>query len=156
MNKNDLKIIAYLRQNARMPLTKMSKQVQIPVSTIFDRLKANEKSIIKRHTSLLNFSMLGFNTRANIAIKVEREDKEALKKHLIMHENINSISRINNGYDFMIEGIFKEIKEMEDFIDMLEQKFRIQDKKSFFIIEDLKKEAFMCNPALMPEIKDFT
>jgi Lrp/AsnC family transcriptional regulator, leucine-responsive regulatory protein len=149
MNKNDLQIIALLRQNARMPLTKISRNIQVPVSTIFDRLKANEKNIIQKHTSLINFSALGFNTRANISLKVDRNDKDALRNHLIKHENINSVYRINNGYDFMIEGIFQQIRDMEDFIEELEHKFNIQDKKSFYIIEDLKKEAFMSDPNLL-------
>ena len=148
MNKKDLKIIANLRQNARMPLTKMSRLTHIPVSTIFDRLKLNEDSLIVKHTSLLDFNKLGYNTRANITLKVDREDKEALKEFLIKHQSVNSVYKINNGFDFMIEGVFKQIKEMEDFLDNLEQKFKIQDKKSFFIIEDLKREAFMSNADL--------
>jgi DNA-binding Lrp family transcriptional regulator len=152
MNKKDMQILSYLRMNARIPLTKMSKEVQIPVSTIFDRLRVHEKDIIIKHTSLLNYSALGYNTRANIAFKVNRDDKESLKNFLIKHENINSISRINNGYDFMVEGIFQQIKDMEDFIDMLEQKFNIEDKKSFFIIEDIKKECFMSDVNLINHI----
>ncbi len=149
MNKKDLKILSELRQNARMSLTKMSKKTQIPVSTIFDRLKLNEKNIIIKHTSLLDFNKLGYNTRANITIKVNKEDKETLKQHLIRHHQINSVYKINNGFDFMVEGIFKHIIEMEDFLEQLEQKFNIIDKKSFFIIEDLKREAFMSNVNLV-------
>ena len=40
MNTKDMKMIAHLRQDARMPLTKMSRRTGIPVSTIFDRLKS--------------------------------------------------------------------------------------------------------------------
>jgi DNA-binding Lrp family transcriptional regulator len=149
MNKKDLKIIAHLRQNARMPLTKMSRKTQIPVSTIFDRLKLNENNLIKKHTSLLDFSKLGYNTRANITLKVDREDKEALKEFLIKHQSVNSVYKINNGFDFMVEGVFKQIKDMEEFIEALEQRFKIIDTKSFFIIEDLKREAFMSNVNLI-------
>ena len=149
MNKKDLKILSELRQNARMSLTKMSKKTQIPVSTIFDRLKLNEKNIIIKHTSLLDFNKLGYNTRANITIKVNKEDKETLKQHLIRHHQINSVYKINNGFDFMVEGIFKHIIEMEDFLEQLEQKFNIIDKKSFFIIEDIKREAFLTNTNLV-------
>lgn len=149
MNQKDLKIITQLRQNARMPLTKMSKKIHIPISTIFDRLKLNEKEIIIKHTSLLDFTKLGYNTRANITLRVDRDDKEALKKHLINHHQVNSFYKINNGFDFMIEGIFKQIKDMEDFLESLEQKFKILDKKSFFIIEDIKREAFMSNVHLV-------
>jgi len=151
MNQKDLKIIAHLRQNARMPLTDMSRKTQIPVSTIFDRLKMNESNLIIKHTSLLDFTKLGYNTRANIMLKVNREDKDILKEYLVKHQSVNSVYKINNGYDFMIEGIFKQIKDMEDFLDELDKRFKIEDKKSFFIIEDLKKEAFMSNPNLVFE-----
>ena len=149
MKAKDLQLIAYLRQNARMPLTKISKKTRIPVSTIFDRLKYNEDEIILKHTTLLNFAKLGYHTRANITLKVEREDKEELQKFLEKQGVVNSLYRINNGYDFMIEGIFKQIKDMEEFLDNIEKKFKIQDKKSYFIIEDLKKESFLANPDLI-------
>lgn len=149
MNQKDLQIIANLRTDARMPLTKMSKKTGIPVSTIFDRLKMNESDLIVKHTSLLDFAKLGYNTRANITLKVDRDDKEALKAFLVKHQSVNSVYKINNGFDFMVEGIFKQIKDMEEFIDDLEKRFKIQDKKSFFIIEDLKKEAFLSDPDLI-------
>ena len=149
MHQKDLKIIAHLRKDSRIPLTRLSRKTKIPVSTIFDRLKAKEKDVIIKHTSLLDFNKLGFHTRANIAIRVEREDKDKIKEHLIKHEAINSVCRINNGYDYMIEGIFKQIKDMEEFLDILENKFRILDKKTFFIIEDLMKEEFMADPQMM-------
>lgn len=149
MNQKDLKIITYLRQNARMPLTKMSKKIQVPVSTIFDRLKLNENNLIVKHTCLLDFSKLGYSVRANILIRVDREDKEALKEFIVKNQSINSVYKINNGFDFMIEGIFKQIKDVEDFIESLENKFKIIDKKEFFIVEDLKREEFMSNPNLI-------
>ena len=46
----------------------------------------------------------------------------------------------------MVEGIFKQIQELDEFIQIIEDKFKIIDRKSHFIIEDLKKEAFFANP----------
>ncbi len=149
MNPKDLKIIAHLRKDARIPLTRLSRKTNIPVSTIFDRLKAKEEDVIVKHTTLLDFSKLGYHTRANIAVRVEREDKDSLKEHLLKNPSVNSVCRINNGYDFMIEGVFKQIKDMEEFLDNLENRFKIVDKKTFFIIEDLKKEEFMADPQMM-------
>jgi len=149
MNVKDQKIIACLRQNARMPLTIMSRKIRVPVSTIFDRLKMNENEVVQKHTCLLDFPKLGYFARANIALKVERDDKEILKEHLVKHHSINSVYKINNGFDFMVEGVFKQVKDMEDFLDSLEQRFKIVDKKSFFIIDDLKRESFMSNPDIV-------
>jgi hypothetical protein len=46
----------------------------------------------------------------------------------------------------MVECVFRQIKDMDQFLDEVEKKFRIQDKQSFFIIEDLKREEFMSDP----------
>lgn len=149
MNKKDILIITNLRKNARMPLTMMSKKTNIPVSTLFDRLKSNEDQYIVKHTSLIDFQKLGFNTRANIALKADRDDKDALKEYLMKNCNVNSIYRINNGYDYMVEAVFKQLRDLEEFLDDLDKRFKITDKKSFFIIEDIKRESFMTDPDLV-------
>jgi DNA-binding Lrp family transcriptional regulator len=149
MNSKDLKIIAFLRKNARISLTRLSRRINVPVSTIFDRLKFNECGVIKKHTCLLDFAVLGFHTRANIVFRVDRDDKDGLKEHLLKCSCVNSFCRVNNGFDFMVEGVFRQINDLEEFLDNIESKFKILDKKTFFIIEDLKKEEFMSDPDLM-------
>ncbi len=152
VSKKDLLIMAELRTNARETLTKMSRKLNIPISTIYDRLKINEGSLIKKHTSLIDFSKIGFYTRANFLIKTEQESKEALKEFLIKHHSINSVFKINNGYDFLAEGIFKHIKELEDFIELMDSKFKIERKDVYYIIEELKREAFLSDRQLVDVI----
>lgn len=148
MSGKDLRILAYLRSNARIPLTKMSKMINIPVSTIFDRLKTSEENLITKHTSLLDYAKLGYHTRANISLKVHRDDKEGLQSYLMGHDAINSAYRINNGFDFMVEGIFRHILDLENFLDEVESRFKIEKKDFHFVIKDLKREAFLSNPEL--------
>ncbi len=149
MKQKDIKIITHLRQNSRMPLTKMSRKTGIPISTIFDRLKTYGKNIVIKNTSLLNFEKLGYSARANMMIKTEKEQRENMIEFLKKHHRVNSVFRINNGFDFMIEGVFKQIKEMEEFIDQLESKFIVVERKTFFILEDVKREGFMTDVNLI-------
>ena len=136
-------IISNLRKDARMNLTKMARKTGIPVSTIFDKIQGYKDNIVTKHTTLINFDMLGYNTRSKILLKAGKEDREALKAYLLKDHNVNSFYRINNGYDFMIEGIFRNIKEMEEFLENLEEKFTIEKKEYFYIIDDMKRESFM-------------
>jgi len=149
IGKRDLRIITRLRQNARESLTDMSKQTAIPISSIYDKIRHFSGAIIKKHTTLLDFSKLGFHARANIAIKASKHSRDALREYLVKSLNINSVCRTNNGYDFIAEGIFRHVKDMEDYLDKLEKKFDIEKKQLYYIIDDIKKEEFMNDEKLL-------
>ena len=141
LTKNEMQIIIALRKNARESLTKISRKTGIPVSTIFDKIKENP--LITKSTCLLDFNQIGFNTRAKVTIKVERETREELRKYLNKHQNVNSLYKINSGYDFLIELVFRNIKELEDFMENIRDKFKVIEDNVFYILEDIKKEDFM-------------
>lgn len=146
--KKEILIMSLLRQNSRESLTTMSKISNIPISTIYDKIKMYQDFIIKKHTCILDFNKLGFNSRASISIKASNSKKEELKNYLIKHPNINTIYKINNGFDFWIECVFKHIKDLENFLEYLELKFNIK-RQVYYIIDDIKREAFMSDPNLL-------
>lgn len=146
MNKRDLTVLSALRQNSRTSLTKMSKMTRVPVSTLYDKLKQYERNIIKKHTAIIDFAKLGYNTRATVLIKVERKQREKVQEYLEDCRNINTIYKINNGFDYLIELVFMHIKEMEDFMENLGAAFKILHQETYYVIDDVKKEDFMSNP----------
>lgn len=149
LTKKDILIITELRNNARSTLTGISKKTSIPISTIFDKIRGYQGSIIKKHTTIIDFSKLGFNARANIMMRVDRDAREEARKFLLNHQNINSVYKISNGYDFLVEGIFKNVKDVEDFMDYLGGKFKLEQTQVYYVIEDIKREAFMNDKELL-------
>ncbi len=149
--KKDIQIITELRKNARESITAMAKKTGIPISTIFDRMKAHQGSIILKHTCLLNFGELGYAARAKVTIKVDREVREDLKNYLRLHPNVNSLYKINSGYDFMFELIFASIRDLEGFMECLEEKYPIADKNIHYIIDDIKREEFMADDHIITQ-----
>ncbi|MBD3309825.1 winged helix-turn-helix transcriptional regulator [Candidatus Woesearchaeota archaeon] len=149
MNKKDLLIISYLRRNARITLTNISKKTSIAVSTIYDKIKDFEQSLITKHTAILNFNRLGFTTRAIITLSVDKNSREEASQYLRKNGAINTVYKINNGYDFMVEGVFRSIKEAEDLLENMDSRFRIKKRQVYYIIDDIKKEEFMSDPALV-------
>ncbi len=146
MDNKEMMIIAKFRENSRESLTRMSRKISVPVSTIYEKLKNYEKGIIKKHTCLLDFSKLGFGTRTAVIIKVKKEDKENLRKFLTENKYVNSFYKINNGYDFMVEAVFRGLNQAEEFVEELENKYNVEDKHVYYIVEEIKKESFMSNP----------
>jgi DNA-binding Lrp family transcriptional regulator len=143
LNQKDLLLISNLRQNARETLTRLSRKTRIPISTIYDKLKLYDGSIIKKHTSIIDFGKLGYNARVNIMLRVDKETRDPLKEFLERKNCINSVFKINNGFDFMVEGIFKDIIDVEEFLEILEDKFKIKSKQVYYIVDEIKREGFM-------------
>ncbi len=142
-------LLSHFRRNARESLTTISRETRVPVSTVFDKLKHYEQSFIRKHTTLVDFSKLGYQTRANVMLKVAVEQRNALKEHLLRCEHVNSLFKVNNGYDFLVEMVFRHIKDLEDFLEALERKYTISEKTVFYIIEDICREEFLAKPDLV-------
>ena len=142
---NDLRIVSHLRENSRMSLTQLSKSTGIPVSTIFERMKRNANNIIRKNTCLIDFSKVGMNTRAKIALKVSPDERVLVREFLEKNKNVNSLYKINNGYDYMLDVVFKNMKELEDFLELVDDKFKIKSKHVFYVIEEITQEKFLSN-----------
>lgn len=141
-SRKDLLLMSYFRKNSRENLTRISRQTQIPVSTIFDKLRIFEKNLIRRYTALIDFKKVGFDIKIHMLFKLEKEKKEEFKNFLLKNFNVNSIFKVNNGFDFLIEGIFKDMDDLNKFIEQLDQ-FKIINRQELFILEDIKREAFL-------------
>lgn len=140
MKESDKKILQYIRNNSRINLTTLSRRTGIPVSTIFDRLRAYEGKTVRKFTALLDFTALGYTTRMKLFLKVHPEQREKIRNYLLAHENVNNLWRINNGYDFIADCVFRDLVEAEDFCDALEVRFEIMERKVHHVIASLARE----------------
>lgn len=135
-------LLTHLRQNSREKLTSISQKTNIPISTLFDMLKELQETLITKSTVLLDYAQLGYHTHAQVFLKVSVEQKEGLKKHLYLHPQVNSIYKINNGWDFMVETVHKNIKDLDGFLESLD-KFKVEGKQVHYLIDEVKKEGFL-------------
>lgn len=149
LKQKELVLLSFFRKNARFALTKISRATGVPVSTIFDKLRKYEGGVIQRHTALLDFQKLGYTTRAKVFLKTNPQDREELSMFLKMHPNVNEVYRVNNGYDYLIEAIFKSIQDLEEFLESLEIERRVIGKEVYFVIGEVARESFLANPELV-------
>ncbi len=141
--KENLAIVAHLRQNARITLTALSRKVNMPVSTLFDRVRALKALGVTRLTALLDFPQLGYAVCVTLLLKAGKDKRDALGDYLLKAQSVNSLMRVNNGYDFLAECVFKDMRGLEEFCEKLERSFGVRDKEAHFIIDELKREAFL-------------
>ncbi len=145
MKEKELQIVRHLRTNGRETLTRLSKKTGVPISTLFDKLNQYKQEFIVRHTCLLDYARLGFDLRVQLLVKLSK-DKERFEHFIVEHYHVNSVFRINNGYDYLIEAVFKNMSDFTDFMLALER-HGIKDRKEFYVLQDLRREAFLTSEA---------
>lgn len=153
INKKELEIVSAFRRNARESLTTASRKLRVPVSTLYDRLRKYQKNIIIKHTALLDFEKLGYSIRVILGFKTNIKNKETVQKFLENHHRINTIFKTSNESDYLIETIFKNLGEYSAFSEELE-KFGIKNKHEFYVVKDIKREAFLTTDIAVSIIAD--
>lgn len=143
VEKKYLGVVIALRQNARMPLTALSKRTGLPVSTLFERVHNPASLGIRRMSALLDFGLLGYHCVATMLLKAGAGRREELQEHLRKSEEVNSLFRVNNGFDFMAECVFRDLQGLEGFCENLENKYGVKNKEVHFVVEELKREGFL-------------
>ncbi len=141
MKEKELEVLRALRQNARETLTTISRKTGIPVSTLFDRLAEYKQHLIIKHTCLIDYTKLGYDLRVQLLVRLIK-GKEDFEKYMVEHLHVNTVYRINNGYDYLVEAVFKNMKDFTTFTQSLER-FAIKERKEFYVLEDIKREAFL-------------
>lgn len=136
-------ILNELRKNARVSLLEVAKKTNIPLSTLYDKIKNYDKGPIKRHTILIDFPILGYHARKLIALKIAKESRQNIQNYLAKHPNVNSLYRINSGFDYLAEIIANNSMEIQEIVEEIEAQKGILGKKCFDVIDELKKEEFV-------------
>jgi DNA-binding Lrp family transcriptional regulator len=149
LNERDIQLVRELRTNSRKSIALISRELGIPVSTIFDRISQMEGPVIKRYATLLDFSKMGYLIRVCYMIKSSESAKDELKDFLLMYPRTNTLMRINNGFDFYADMVFRSMSEMEDFQERLKEQGAVA-AEGHYILSEIKQEAFLSKEQTSP------
>ena len=125
MDSVDKKIIALLKQNARMTASEIAGKVHLSVPAAAERLKKLDRSgIIEQYTIKLNRKKLGLNLMAYIEVTIDqkayqeelRETLHNFKMTMEQSENVLECYHIAGEYDFMLKVLVTDTDGLEDFI----------------------------------------
>jgi len=80
--------------------------------------------------------------KAKVALKIGGSRAELLN-YLQDHPNVNSLYRTGSDYDVLAELVFRELRDVDEFMETLKKRFEVEKSLVLPITEDLKREEFM-------------
>jgi len=142
LNHEDLLILTHLRKNARKSLAKIGRELNMSISTVFDKVHKLHNKVIIKNTSLIDFAQLGHGLKINYVIKAKKDKAKQLLNFLIKNYQVNSVFQLKNEDEFFIEAIFRNMVDFDSFTEVLEE-YKAKNIKVINVVEEVKKEMFL-------------
>lgn len=143
VDRRDLLFLPALRMNARMGLTELGKLTGFPISSIHERLKVYDKTkLVKRYTALLDFMSLGYGIRALFFVVAHKQKRDVLRSFLSRFPAVNTLAKVNHGYDFFVDAVFRSMQDVDAFKELICQEYGVKDVQIHYVIEGIKEEGF--------------
>jgi len=141
MDETDSAILHSLTKNARITISKMSQEIDVPDATISHRLKRLEQTMIKGYTVILDPQAIGLDMTAIIIIQTETEKHSAVKIALSTLEEVSEVYSVSGEYDLLIKLWAHDMEELNHVIN---SKIRsidgVDDLTEMIVMERVKEE----------------
>ncbi|MCX8208500.1 MAG: Lrp/AsnC family transcriptional regulator [Sulfolobales archaeon] len=113
----DVKLLEYLKINARTSVRELSRAVGRSPSVVHGRLKRLERiGVVRGYTALLDYRMLGYEVYALTLLQVDGEHITEVEKLLAREPNVRAVFDITGEYDVAILTVFSSVSELDAFI----------------------------------------
>lgn len=118
LDDKDIRIIAELEKNSNQTTHKLSKKLNYPVTTIYNRIKKLEKEgVIKRYTVDLDHKKLGKPIVAILGITITRgSDHMDVARAVRRLDGVFELNMMTGGTDFLVKVRVKDIDELNTLI----------------------------------------
>jgi len=145
INKNydidnvDLKILALLTEDAKMPYTEVAKKVFVSGGTVHVRMrKMEEMGIVQGTTLKMDYSKLGYDITAFLGIYLEKSSLyDAVIKRLYLIPEVVKIHYTTGNYNVFIKLHCKDTKHLKDVLhDKIQQIEGIERTETIISLEE--------------------
>lgn len=117
LDAKDKKILSLLSQNARLPLTRLAKEVGLSRDAVGYRIKGYEKEgIIQGYRTMVDLSVFGYKSN-HLFIKLNnpsKENEEVILKKLVSYPFVRAVIKFSGVYDFEVAFVSKHIEDLDE------------------------------------------
>jgi len=147
-DEKDKLIIEALRKNARLSTKQIAKKTNIPITTVFNRIKSMEaKGIVRGYTAILDRKKLGRGVSAHIMLNINFDklskkmmNEEDLADKLLRIPGIESVDTLSGEADMIARVSVEDIDKLNELLTKRLRGFEeIINVKTFIILKSFNE-----------------
>jgi Lrp/AsnC family transcriptional regulator for asnA, asnC and gidA len=137
----DLKILERLRENARIPLLQLSRDLGVSDVTVHTRIEQMQESgVIKGYKSIVNYELLGLPIVAFIQLKISQGKADEVIDFLKRVLWVSEVYDINGEYELLIKIRAKDTSDLRDKVESeLSKEGHIVEKNVMIVLRTEKE-----------------
>ena len=138
----DVKILEVLQENARVSISELSKQVNLSLSAVSERLKKLENSnIIEQYTTVLNPAAMEKELSAIMMISMDDPSETAEFRRLVQElDEILECHYITGTYDYVLKITTKNMSTLEALMNKIKSIKSIKHTETNVIFSTVKNK----------------
>jgi Lrp/AsnC family leucine-responsive transcriptional regulator len=141
LDELDIDILKELENNARISYRKISENCKISVGTVHNRIqKLNEDGIIHGYLLDLDERKLAYQLKAVIFLVITGTKIKAMMKKLSTYPQVTNAYSISGNISAVIICRFKEMKEFQEFTNILNEEEDIHTVDSNIVLDIFKED----------------
>lgn len=140
MDKIDYKILKCLKSNARNKASAISKEINLSVSAVLERIRKMEKNkIIKSYTIIVDQKKIGNDVSALMEVSLEHPKfDESFTTAIKRNSNIVSCYYLTGDFDFMLKIFCESSEHLEKIHREIKSLEGVSATKTHFILKNIK------------------
>ena len=137
LDKKDKKVLELLEENGRLSIQELSSRLNIPPSTIHNRIKRMEgQRIIEGYSVKLNEKIM--ERDFTIYMLVNGSTGNYLEREFLKKKEVIEVSGITGEYDLIIKMQFSNISNYNDFLTEFRTKYSSNIKQTVTMVRTEK------------------
>ncbi len=127
LDEKDINLLLLLEQNARTPISKLSRKIGLSRDAIKYRIeRLLKQKILLKFTTIANPPNLGFTNISFVMFQLwnlNTKQEESFVKYLTNHPNITYVAKVSGRWDYKIEITAKTPGDFDEIFTTIRRKY---------------------------------
>ncbi|MGB9936572.1 MAG: Lrp/AsnC family transcriptional regulator [Methanobacterium sp.] len=141
IDETDKKILNLLSEDGRMSYRKISRELDISVGTVHNRVeKFISAGIIKKFIPQIDYSKLGYKLTTVIGVRVKGGVLRNWETKTAYHKNVLGIYDVTGEFDAILIARFRDTTELDAFVKELLKEGDVQRTYTQTVLNIVKED----------------